>query len=80
MYNCICKLALCLRWALLINQYNNNNDNNNRPYSIVENNSVKILWDFNIFVDHVISARRPDIVVIDKVSSVVMYPSLLINT
>ena len=36
-----------------------------------ENNSVKILWDFNIFVDHVISARQPDIVVIDKVSSVV---------
>ena len=41
------------------------------PYSVVENNSVKLLWDFNIFVDHVISARRPDIVVIDKVSSVV---------
>ena len=41
------------------------------PYSVVENNSVKILWDFNIFVDHVISARWPDIVVIDKVSSVV---------
>ena len=21
------------------------------PYSVVENNSVKLLWDFNIFVD-----------------------------
>ena len=41
------------------------------PCSVVVNNSVKLLWDFNIFVDHVISARRPDIVVIDKVSSVV---------
>ena len=41
------------------------------PDSVMENNYVRILWDFNIFVDHVISARRPDIVVIDKVSSVV---------
>ena len=41
------------------------------PANVVENNSVKILGDLNIFVDHVISARRPDIVVIGKVTSVV---------
>ena len=28
--NCICKLALCPRWALLINQYNNNSRLNAR--------------------------------------------------
>ena len=28
--------------------------------------TVNILWDFNIFVDHFISARRPDIVVVNK--------------
>ena len=27
---------------------------------------VRILWDFNVYVDHMISARRPDIIVIDK--------------
>jgi len=36
------------------------------PNSVVENECVKILWDFNVYVDHMISARRPDIIVIDK--------------
>ena len=31
-----------------------------------ENNDVKLLWDINIQCDHVIEARRPDIVIIDK--------------
>ena len=26
----------------------------------MENEKVKILWDFNIFVDKLINARRPD--------------------
>ena len=35
--------------------------------------SVKILWDFNVYVDHMISARRPDIIVINKaVSNVIL--------
>ena len=36
------------------------------PDSVIENDSVEILWDFNIFVDHFISARKPDIVVINN--------------
>ena len=32
---------------------------------------AKILWDFNIFAYHVISARQPDIVIVDKVSFVI---------
>ena len=36
------------------------------PDSVVENDSVKLLWDINIQCDNVIEARRPDIVVIDK--------------
>jgi hypothetical protein len=38
---------------------------------VVENSSVKILWDFAIQTDKVIQARRPDIVVIDKVKCTV---------
>ena len=38
-----------------------------KPESVTENNQVKILWDFEIRTDHVIPARRPDIVVVDKV-------------
>lgn len=32
----------------------------------MENDKCKILWDFTIQTDHIIQARRPDIVVIDK--------------
>ena len=36
------------------------------PESVVENDRVKLLWDVNIQCDHIIEARRPDIVVINK--------------
>ena len=36
------------------------------PDGTAENNDVKLLWDINIQCDHVIEARRPDIVIIDK--------------
>ena len=32
----------------------------------MENDDVKLLWDFNIRTDRVIEARRPEIVQIDK--------------
>ena len=34
--------------------------------TVTENNKAKILWDFSIQTDHVIQARRPDIIVKDK--------------
>ena len=66
-------VAKYLHW-LLCSKYDMQREHHwwkHNPDSVVENNSVKILWDFNIFVDHVISARWLDIAVIDKVSSVV---------
>ena len=36
------------------------------PESVLENEVYKILWDFSIQTDHVIEARRPDLVVVDK--------------
>ena len=36
------------------------------PESVLENEDHKILWDFSIQTDHVIEARRPDFVVVDK--------------
>ena len=35
------------------------------PEKVVENDSWKI-WDFTVQTDHVIEARRPDMVIIDK--------------
>ena len=36
------------------------------PASILENDTHKLLWDFDIQMDHLISAKRPDLIVINK--------------
>ena len=36
---------------------------------MLENNDIKILWDFSIRTDRIIEAREPDIVVVDKRNS-----------
>ena len=36
------------------------------PAPVLENDSHKLLWDFNIQTDHLIPARRPDLIIISK--------------
>ena len=36
------------------------------PAPVLENDSHKLLWDFNIQTDHLIPARRPDLKIINK--------------
>ena len=36
------------------------------PAPVLENNTHKLLWDFSIHTDHLISARRPDLISINK--------------
>ena len=36
------------------------------PESVLENETHRILWDFVIQTDHLISARRPDLVIVNK--------------
>ena len=36
------------------------------PAHVQENDSHKLLWDFNIQSDHLIPARRPDLIIINK--------------
>ena len=36
------------------------------PVSVVENDTHKLLWDFDIHTDLLISARRPDRIIINK--------------
>ena len=36
------------------------------PESVLENEDYQILLDFSIQTDHVIEARRPNLVVVDK--------------
>ena len=43
---------------------NNNNNNNNNNSNVPENGTHKHLWDFDIHTDHLISSRRPDLIII----------------
>ena len=36
------------------------------PGPVLENDSHKLLWDFDIQTDHLIPARRPDLIIINK--------------
>ena len=58
----IVHLELCQKFGLVgeVKWYNH------KPASVVENDGVKILWNFNIQTDHVTQHRRPDIVVLYK--------------
>ena len=35
------------------------------PVPVLENDTHKLLWDFHIQTDHLISAKRPDLIIID---------------
>ena len=37
------------------------------PANVLENDTHKLLWDFDIQTDNPISARRPDLVIINKI-------------
>ena len=36
------------------------------PEPVLKNNTHKLLWDFDLHTDHLISARRPDLIIINK--------------
>ena len=36
------------------------------PEKVIENDRVKILWDYDVRTDHRIQARKPDLIVINK--------------
>ena len=36
------------------------------PAPVLKNDTHKLLWDFDIHTDHLISARRPDLIIINK--------------
>ena len=36
------------------------------PAPVLENDSYKLLWDFNIQTDHLIPARKPDLIIMNK--------------
>ena len=36
------------------------------PAPVLENSMHKLLWDFNLQTDHLLPARRPDLIIINK--------------
>ena len=47
------------------------------PASVQENDTHKLLWDFDIQTDHLISARRPELIIINKKREFVKLSTLL---
>ena len=47
------------------------------PAPVSENYSHKLLWDFDIQTDHLIPARRPDLIIINKKRELAKYSTLL---
>ena len=43
------------------------------PAPVLENDTHKLLWDFNIQTDHIIPARRPDLIIITKKNLQIRY-------
>ena len=62
------KVAQALHWELCRKNDLQHEKNwyEHNPQSVLENDKCKILWDFTIQTDHYITARRPDIVVVNK--------------
>ena len=62
------RIRKIIHWSIL-KHFNNTVSHNywdHVPASVVETNNTKVLWDFKIYIDHFITARCPDIVVIDN--------------
>ena len=61
-------VAKALHWSLCKKYQINCSDKwyEHHPEGVVENDKVKLLWDFGIRTDRVIRANRPDLTLVDK--------------
>ena len=50
------------------------------PAPVLENDSHKLLWDFNIQTDHLIPARRPDLIIINKRKRIYKIDEFVVST
>ena len=50
-----------------------------KPESVLENEIHKILWDFEVQTDHLILARRPNLVIINKRTCHIVYLAISAN-
>ena len=61
-------IAKVIRWELC-KKFKFENTNKwymHNPAPVLENDTHKLLWDFNIQTDQLIPARRPDLIIINK--------------
>ena len=62
------KLAQTVRWGLCKRHQLSHTQEwcNDQPEFVIENDKVKILWNFNTYVDGFLEAKWPGIIVVDK--------------
>ena len=70
---------LVIHWEMC-KKFKSNHTNKwylHNPAPALENDTHKLLWDFDIHTDHVISARRLDLIMINKKSEFAKLSTLL---
>ena len=62
------KVAAAVHWSICKKHDlpHTNKWYDHRAIPVIENEKVKLLWDFNIQTDKIIEARRPDLVLVNK--------------
>ncbi|XP_067931050.1 uncharacterized protein [Watersipora subatra] len=62
------KVASAVRWSICKKHELPHTEKwyDHRAEAVLENEKVKLLWDFNVQTDKVIEARRPDLILINK--------------
>ena len=62
------KVATAVHWSILKTSKLPHSKHlyEHKTEAVMENEKVKILWDFNTYVNKLIKARRPDIVVVKE--------------
>jgi hypothetical protein len=62
------RVAAAVHWSICKKYHLPHTDKwyDHRAQPVVENDKVKLLWDFNIQTDKIIEARRPDLILLDK--------------
>ena len=62
----LCKDSFFFLFYFKVNVRSQLNTEKLNEASVLENDSHKLLWDFNIQTDHLIPARRSDLIIINK--------------
>ena len=70
-------IIICLHTVIWLQVDHTKKSYMHNPAPVLEYNTHKLLWDFDIYTDLLISARRPDLIIINKKREFAQFATLL---